>query len=508
MTREASIPRRLQEPKDPYTPKPPSDFQQIFRALKDYVANDPSHYDTALDQLDTFDFTDSTTTKQVYQWDLSALIAEQSEVVDPAVVDQARTTMRTVLDDWFDDRTSSHPGVLHYQEQLGFVLPTKDDFAEFIRNHPPIGEDQGQLNDIFTSWRDAYCDMRLRQADAEVFPAGRELARALRVAGVDRIDFAEQWQTKDSIAEAIGAAKSNTDEQARQLDTFRRQDMEQSVLCRQCFLYGSLEELAADLRQFYMPFGSEMDEEVLQQVILDPLKKHSIPELAVRQYEQFRQTNGYEYECPWLEEIKRWSVIKAGTHEDDSYIYQVELSSQADTDRFAVYCGKSSTGGDVAHISLKPMLIPYEELRLMTHINDPLTQDEFDQMRQQAERDGIEPTEFTYDTETTRKSIIQWSFPEETHTELMEILRTYGVEVDHITGERGSDLQRNFGFALVREVRETLHSEADDGEGNNNVTTTYRIKMPEKYSLEITNPSEDTVAKIGALSRLISRRSL
>ena len=508
MTREISIPRRLQEPKDPYTPKPPSDCQQIFEVLKSCVADDPSQYDTALAQLDNLDFADNATAKQTYQWKLSALIAEQSEVADPAVVDQARTTMRTVLDDWFDNHTSSHPDVLHYQEQLGFVLPTKDDFAEFIRNHPRIGEDQGQLNDIFTSWRDAYCDMRLRQADAEVFPAGRELARALRAAGVDRIDFAEQWQTKDGIAEAIGAAKSNTDEQARQLDTFRRQDMEQSVLCRQCFLYDSLEKLAADLRQFYMPFGSEMDKEVLQRVILDPLKRHSIPALAVRQYEQFRQTNGYEYECPWLEEIKRWSVIKAGTHEDDSYIYQVELSSQADTDRFAVYCGKSSTGGDVAHISLKPMLIPYEELRLMTHINDPLTQDEFDQMRQQAERDGIEPTEFTYDTETTRKSIIQWSFPEETHTELMEILRTYGVEVDHITGERGSDLQRNFGFALVREVRETLHSEADDGEGNNNVTTTYRIKMPEKYSLEITNPSEDTVAKIGALSRLISRRSL
>jgi hypothetical protein len=508
MTRELPIPHRLQEPKGPHIPKQPSDCQQIFEVLKSCVANDPSHYNTALDQLDTFDFTGSATTKQTYQWKLSAVIAEQSEVVDPAVVDQARTTMRTVLDDWFDDRTSSHPGVLHYQEQLGFVLPTKDDFAEFIRNHPPIGEDQGQLNDIFTSWRDAYCDMRLRQADAEVFPAGRELARALRVAGVDRIDFAEQWQTKDGIAEAIGAAKSSTDEQARQLDTFRRQDMEQSVLCRQCFLYSSLEELAADLRQFYMPFGSEMDEEVLQRVILDPLKRHSIPALAVRQYEQFRQTNGYEYECPWLEEIKCWSVIKAGTHEDDSYIYQVELSSQADTDRFAVYCGKSSTGGDVAHISLKPMLIPYEELRLMTHINDPLTQDEFDQMRQQAERNGIEPTEFTYDTEVTRKSITQWSFPEETHTELMEIFRTYGVEVDYITSERGSELQRNFGFALVREAREALHSEADDGEGNNDTITTYRIKMPEKYSLEITNPSEDTVTKIGVLSRLISRRSL
>lgn len=350
--------------------------------------------------------------------------------------------------------------------------------------------------------------MRLRQADAEVFPAGRELARALRVAGVDRIDFAEQWQAKDGIAEAIGVTKSNTDEQARQLDTFRRQDMEQSVLCHQCFLYDSLEKLAADLRQFYMPFGSEMDEEVLQQVILDPLKRHSIPELAARQYEQFRQTNGYEYECPWLEEIKRWSVIKAGTHEDDSYIYQVELSSQADTDRFAVYCGKSSTGGDVARISLKPMLMPYEELRLMTHINDPLTQDEFDQMRQQAERDGIEPTEFTYDTEVTRKSITQWSFPEETHTELMEILRTYGVEVDYITSGRGSELQRNFGFALVREAREALHSEADDGEDNNDTITTYRIKMPEKYSLEIANPSKDVVAKIRALSRLMSRRSL
>ena len=508
MARELPIPHRLQEPKGPHIPKQPSDCQQIFKTLKDYVANDPSQYDTALDQLDTFDFTGSATTKQTYQWKLSALIAEQSEVADPAVVDQARTTMRTVLDDWFDDRTSSHPGVLHYQEQLGFVLPTKDDFAEFIRNHPQIGEDQWQLNDIFTSWRDAYCDMRLRQADVEVFPAGRELARALRAAGVDRIDFAEQWQTKDGIAEAIGAAKSNTDDQARQLDTSRRQNMEQSVLCRQCFLYDSLEKLAADLRQFYMPFGSEMDKEVLQRVILDPLKRHSIPELAVRQYEQFRQTNGYEYECPWLEEIKCWSVIKAGTHKDDSYIYQVELSSQADTDRFAVYCGKSSTGGDVAHISLKPMLIPYEELRLMTHINDPLTQDEFGQMRQQAERNGIEPTEFTYDTEVTRKSITQWSFPEETHTELMEILRTYGVEVDYITSGRGSELQRNFGFALVREVREALHSEADDGEGNNDTITTYRIKMPEKYSLEIANPSEDTVAKIGALRRLISRRIL
>lgn len=416
--------------------------------------------------------------------------------------------MRTVLDDWFDDHTSSHPDVLHYQEQLGFVLPTKEDFAEFMHNHPQIGEDQWQLNDIFTSWRDAYCDMRLRQADTEVFPAGRELARALRVAGVDRIDFAEQWQAKDGIAEAIGVAKSNTDEQARQLDTFCRQDMEQSVLCRQCFLYNSLEELAADLRQFYMPFGSEIDEEVLQRVILDPLKRHSIPELAVRQYEQFRQTNGYEYECPWLEEIKRWSVIKAGTHEDDSYIYQVELSSQANTDRFAVYCGKSSTGGDVAHISLKPMLIPYEELRLMTHINDPLTQDEFDQMRQQAEHDGIEPTELTYDTEALRKSITQWSFPEETHAELMEILRTYGVEVDYITSGRGSELQRNFGFALVREAREALHSEADDGEGNNDTIITYRIKMPEKYSLEITNPSKDVVAKIRALGRLMSRQSL
>lgn len=508
MTRELPIPPRLQEPKGPHIPKQPSDCQQIFEVLKSCVVNDPSQYDAALAQLDNLDFADNATTKQAYQWKLSALIAEQSEAADPAVVDQARTTMRTVLDDWFDDHTSSHPDVLHYQEQLGFVLPTKDDFAEFIRNHPQIGEDQWQLNDIFTSWRDAYCDMRLRQADAEVFPAGRELARALRAAGVDRIDFAEQWQARDGIAEAIGAAKSNTDEQARQLDTSRRQDMEQSVLCHQCFLYDSLEKLAADLRQFYMPFGSEMDEEVLQQVILDPLKRHSIPELAVRQYEQFRQTNGYEYECPWLEEIKRWSVIKAGTHEDDSYIYQVELSSQADTDRFAVYCGKSSTGGDVAHISLKPMLIPYEELRLMTHINDPLTQDEFDQMRQQAERNGIEPTEFTYDTEVTRKSITQWSFPEETHTELMEIFRTYGVEVDYITSERGSELQRNFGFALVREAREALHSEADDGEGNNNVTTTYRIKMPEKYSLEITNPSEDTVTKIGVLSRLISRRSL
>ena len=154
------------------------------------------------------------------------------------------------------------------------------------------------------------------------------------------------------------------------------------------------------------------------------------------------------------------------------------------------------------------MLIPYEELRLMTHINDPLTQDEFDQMRQQAERNGIEPTEFTYDTEVTRKSITQWSFPEETHTELMEILRTYGVEVDYITSGRGSELQRNFGFALVREVREALHSEADDGEGNNNVTTTYRIKMPEKYSLEIANPSKDVVAKIRALNRLMSRQSL
>ncbi len=508
MTREISIPRRLQEPKDPYTPKPPSDCQQIFKTLKDYVANDPSHYNTALAQLDTFDFTGSATTKQVYQWDLSALIAEQSEVADPAVVDQARTTMRTVLDGWFDDHTSSCPDVLHYQEQLGFVLPTKDDFAEFIRNHPQIGEDQLQLNDIFTSWRDAYCDMRLRQADAEVFPAGRELARALRVAGVDRIDFAEQWQTKDGIAEAIGAAKSNTDEQAQQLDTSRRQNMEQSVLCRQCFLYDSLEKLAADLRQFYMPFGSEMDKEVLQRVILDPLKRHSIPALAVRQYEQFRQTNGYEYECPWLEEIKCWSVIKAGTHEDDGYIYQVELSSQADTDRFAVYCGKSSTGGDVAHISLKPMLIPYEELRLMTHINDPLTQDEFGQMRQQAGRNGIEPTEFTYDTEVTRKSITQWLFPEETHKELITILQAYGIEVDYITGKLGSKLQRNFGFALVREVREALHSEADDGEGNNDTITTYRIKMPEKYSLEIANPSKDVVAKIGALSRLISRRSL
>lgn len=508
MTHEIPIPGRLQEPKGPHIPKQPSDFQQTFRALKDRVADDPSHYNTALAQLDTFDFTGSATTKQVYQWDLSALIAEQSEVVDPAVVDQARTTMRTVLDDWFDNHTSSHPDVLHYQEQLGFVLPTKDDFAKFMHNHPRIGEDQWQLNDIFTSWRDAYCDMRLRQADAKVFPAGRELARALRVAGVDRIDFTEQWQAKDGIAEEVGAAKSNTDEQARQLDTFRRQDMEQSVLCRQCFLYDSLEELAADLRQFYMPFGSEMDEEVLQHVILDPLKRHSIPELAVRQYEQFRQTNGYEYECPWLEEIKRWSVIKAGTHEDDSYIYQVELSSQADTDRFAVYCGKSSAGGDVAHISLKPMLMPYEELRLMTHINDPLTQDEFDQMRQQAERNGIEPTEFTYDTEVTRKSITQWSFPEETHTELMEILRTYGVEVDYITSGRGSELQRNFGFALVREAREALHSEADDGEGNNDTIITYRIKMPEKYSLEIANPSEDTVAKIRALGRLISRRSL
>ena len=508
MTREISIPRRLQEPKDPYTPKPPSDCQQIFKTLKDYVANDPSHYNTALAQLDTFDFTGSATTKQVYQWDLSALIAEQSEVADPAVVDQARTTKRTVLDGWFDDHTSSCPDVLHYQEQLGFVLPTKDDFAEFIRNHPQIGEDQLQLNDIFTSWRDAYCDMRLRQADAEVFPAGRELARALRVAGVDRIDFAEQWQTKDGIAEAIGAAKSNTDEQAQQLDTSRRQNMEQSVLCRQCFLYDSLEKLAADLRQFYMPFGSEMDKEVLQRVILDPLKRHSIPALAVRQYEQFRQTNGYEYECPWLEEIKCWSVIKAGTHEDDGYIYQVELSSQADTDRFAVYCGKSSTGGDVAHISLKPMLIPYEELRLMTHINDPLTQDEFGQMRQQAGRNGIEPTEFTYDTEVTRKSITQWLFPEETHKELITILQAYGIEVDYITGKLGSKLQRNFGFALVREVREALHSEADDGEGNNDTITTYRIKMPEKYSLEIANPSKDVVAKIGALSRLISRRSL
>lgn len=508
MTREISIPRRLQEPKDPYTPKPPSDCQQIFKTLKDYVANDPSHYNTALAQLDTFDFTGSATTKQVYQWDLSALIAEQSEVADPAVVDQARTTMRTVLDGWFDDHTSSCPDVLHYQEQLGFVLPTKDDFAEFIRNHPQIGEDQLQLNDIFTSWRDAYCDMRLRQADAEVFPAGRELARALRVAGVDRIDFAEQWQTKDGIAEAVGAAKSNTDDQARQLDTSRRQNMEQSVLCRQCFLYSSLEELAADLRQFYMPFGSEMDKEVLQRVILDPLKRHSIPELAVRQYEQFRQTNGYEYECPWLEEIKCWSVIKAGTHEDDSYIYQIELASQEDTDRFAVYCGKSSTGGDVAHISLKPMLIPYEELRLMTHINDPLTQDEFGQMRQQAGRNGIEPTEFTYDTEVTRKSITQWLFPEETHKELITILQAYGIEVDYITGKLGSKLQRNFGFALVREVREALHSEADDGEGNNDTITTYRIKMPEKYSLEIANPSKDVVAKIGALSRLISRRSL
>lgn len=508
MTHEIPIPGRLQEPKGLYTPKPPSDFQQTFKTLKDRVADDPSHYNTALAQLDAFDFAGSAITKQAYQWNLSALIAEQSEVADPAMVDQARATMRTVLDDWFDDHTSSHPDVLHYQEQLGFVLPTKDDFAEFMHNHPQIGEDQGQLNDIFTSWRDAYCDMRLRQADAKVFPAGRELARALRVAGVDRIDFAEQWQTKDGIAEAIGAAKSNTDEQARQLDTFRRQNMEQSVLCRQCFLYDSLEELAADLRQFYMPFGSEMDEEVLQRVILDPLKRHSIPELAIRQYEQFRQTNGYEDECPWLEEIKRWSVIKAGTHEDDSYIYQVELSSQADTDRFAVYCDKSSTGGDVAHISLKPMLIPYEELRLMTHINDPLTQDEFGQMRQQAEHGGIEPTEFTYDTEVTRKSITQWSFPEETHTELMEILRTYGVEVDYITSERGSELQRNFGFALVREARETLHSEADDGEGNDDTITTYRIKMPEKYSLEIANPSKDVVAKIRALGRLMSRQSL
>lgn len=508
MTHEIPIPGRLQELKDPHTPKQPSDCQQIFEVLKSCVADDPSQYDTALAQLDNLDFADNATAKQTYQWNLSAVIAEQSEAADPAVVDQARTTMRTVLDDWFDDRTSSHPGVLHYQEQLGFVLPTKDDFAEFIRNHPWIGEDQGQLNDIFTSWRDAYCDMRLRQADVEVFPAGRELARALRAAGVDRIDFAEQWQTKDGIAEAIGAAKGNTDDQARQLDTSRRQNMEQSVLCRQCFLYDNLEKLAADLRQFYMPFGSEMDKEVLQRVILDPLKRHSIPELAVRQYEQFQQTNGYEYECPWLEEIKCWSVIKAGTHEDDSYIYQVELSSQADTDRFAVYCDKSSTGGDVARISLKPMLIPYEELRLMTHINDPLTQDEFGQMRQQAERNGIEPTEFTYDTEVTRKSITQWSFPEETHTELMEILRTYGVEVDYITSGRGSELQRNFGFALVREVREALHSEADDGEGNNDTITTYRIKMPEKYSLEIANPSKDVVAKIGALSRLISRRSL
>ena len=508
MTRELPIPPRLQEPKGPHIPKQPSDCQQIFEVLKSCVVNDPSQYDAALAQLDNLDFADNATTKQAYQWKLSALIAEQSEAADPAVVDQARTTMRTVLDDWFDDYTSSHPDVLHYQEQLGFVLPTKDDFAEFIRNHPQIGEDQWQLNDIFTSWRDAYCDMRLRQADAEVFPAGRELARALRAAGVDRIDFAEQWQARDGIAEAIGAAKSNTDEQARQLDTSRRQDMEQSVLCHQCFLYDSLEKLAADLRQFYMPFGSEMDEEVLQQVILDPLKRHSIPELAVRQYEQFRQTNGYEYECPWLEEIKRWSVIKAGTHEDDSYIYQVELSSQADTDRFAVYCGKSSTGGDVARISLKPMLMPYEELRLMTHINDPLTQDEFNQMRQQAERDGIEPTEFTYDTKVTRKSITQWSFPEETHTELMEILRTYGVEVDYITSGRGSELQRNFGFALVREAREALHSEADDGEDNNDTITTYRIKMPEKYSLEIANPSKDVVAKIRALSRLMSRRSL
>lgn len=508
MTHEIPIPGRLQEPKGPYTPKPPSDFQQTFKTLKDRVADDLSHYNTALAQLDTFDFAGSATTKQAYQWNLSALIAEQSEVADPAVVDQARTTMRTVLDDWFDNHTSSHPDVLHYQEQLGFVLPTKDDFAEFIHNHPRIGEDQGQLNDIFTSWRDAYCDMRLRQADAKVFPAGRELARALRAAGVDRIDFAEQWQAKDGIAEEVGAAKSNTDEQARQLDTFRRQDMEQSVLCRQCFLYDSLEKLAADLRQFYMPFGSEMDKEVLQRVILDPLKRHSIPELAVRQYEQFRQTNGYEYECPWLEEIKYWSVIKAGTHEDDSYIYQVELSSQADTDRFAVYCDKSSTGGDVARISLKPMLIPYEELRLMTHINDPLTQDEFDQMRQQAEHGGIEPTEFTYDTEVTRKSITQWSFPEETHTELMEILRTYGIEVDHITSERGSELQRNFGFALVREAKETLHSEADDGEDNDDTITTYRIKMPEKYSLEIANPSKDVVAKIRALGRLMSRQSL
>lgn len=508
MTHEIPIPGRLQEPKGPYTPKPPSDCQQIFKTLKDYVANDPLHYNTALAQLDTFDFTGSATTKQVYQWDLSALIAEQSEVADPAVVDQARTTMRTVLDGWFDDHTSSCPDVLHYQEQLGFVLPTKDDFAEFIRNHPQIGEDQLQLNDIFTSWRDAYCDMRLRQADAEVFPAGRELARALRAAGVDRIDFAEQWQTKDGIAEAIGVAKSNTDDQARQLDTSRRQNMEQSVLCRQCFLYDSLEKLAADLRQFYMPFGSEMDKEVLQRVILDPLKRHSIPALAIRQYEQFQQTNGYEYEYPWLEEIKRWSVIKAGTHEDDSYIYQVELSSQEDTDRFAVYCGKSSTGGDVAHISLKPMLIPYEELRLMTHINDSLTQDEFGQMRQQAGRNGIEPTEFTYDTEVTRKSITQWLFPEETHKELITILQAYGIEVDYITGKLGSKLERNFGFALVREVREALHSEADDGEGNNDTITTYCIKMPEKYSLEIANPSKDVVAKIGALRRLISRRSL
>lgn len=508
MTHEIPIPGRLQELKDPHTPKQPSDCQQIFEVLKSCVADDPSQYDTALAQLDNLDFADNATAKQTYQWNLSAVIAEQSEAADPAVVDQARTTMRTVLDDWFDDRTSSHPGVLHYQEQLGFVLPTKDDFAEFIRNHPWIGEDQGQLNDIFTSWRDAYCDMRLRQADAEVFPAGRELARALRAAGVDRIDFAEQWQTKDGIAEAIGAAKGNTDDQARQLDTSRRQNMEQSVLCRQCFLYDSLEKLAADLRQFYMPFGSEMDKEVLQRVILDPLKRHSIPELAVRQYEQFQQTNGYEYECPWLEEIKCWSVIKAGTHEDDSYIYQVELSSQADTDRFAVYCDKSSTGGDVARISLKPMLIPYEELRLMTHINDPLTQNEFGQMRQQAERNGIEPTEFTYDTEVTRKSITQWLFPEETHKELITILQAYGIEVDYITGKLGSKLERNFGFALVREAREALHSEADDGEGSNNVTTTYRIKMPEKYSLEIANPSKDVVAKIRALNRLMSRRSL
>lgn len=177
MTREVSIPHRLQELKDPYTPKPPSDFQQTFKALKDRVVDDLSHYNTALAQLDTFDFAGSTTTKQAYQWNLSVLIAEQSEVADPAVVDQARTTMKTVLDDWFDDHTSSHPDVLHYQEQLGFVLPTKDDFAKFMHNHPRIGEDQGQLNDIFTSWRDAYCDMRLRQADAEVFPAGRELAR-------------------------------------------------------------------------------------------------------------------------------------------------------------------------------------------------------------------------------------------------------------------------------------------------------------------------------------------
>ena len=501
MTRKSPIPHRLQ--KDSYIPKPPSDYQQIFEVLKSCVANDPSQYDTALAQLDNLDFADNATAKQTYQWNLSAVIAEQSEVADPVAVDQARAIMRTVLDDWFDDHTSSCPGLLHYQEQLGFVLPTKEDFADFVRNHPQISGSQWQLDDIFTSWRDSYCDMHLRQADVEVFPAGRELARALRAAGVERIDFAKQWQPK-----AIGAVKIHTDEHFRQVDAFRRQDMEQSVLCRQCFLYGSLDELAADLRQFYMPFGGEIDEEALQRVILDPLRSHSTPELAGQQYEQFWQTNGYEYECSWLEAIKHRSVIKASTHEDDGYIYQIELSSQEDTDRFAVYCGKSSTGGDVTSLSLKPMLIPYEELRLMTHINDPLTQDEFDQIRQQAECDGIEPAKFAYNTETTRKSITQWSFPEETHTELMEILRTYGVEVDHITGERGSDLQRNFGFALVREVRETLHSEADDGEGNNNVTTTYRIKMPEKYSLEITNPSEDTVAKIGALSRLISRRSL